>query len=189
MEQSWAALLPRLEADLQARSTAGISGRDDDAWESVAFLLRAYGRVLVRMHPGLQPTEVDDLVQDALLKLQSLRTIDRIKAAGSPAGYVAVMLRNAATDVLRQRQRNLELAVADEFEMPLSPSEELVAQRDTEKLRGALTTLTAGERNLLRMRFWRNLTIGQIAEASGTTYSATAVRLFRILHRLREKLS
>ena len=38
------------------------------------------------------------------------------------------------------------------------------------------------------MRFWHNWSIGQIAQRSGITYSAAAVRLFRILRKLREKL-
>lgn len=118
LEQSWTALLPRLEADLRAREIAQPSDRDDDAWTSAAFLLRTYGRILLRTHPALHRDEVDDLIQDALLKLQSVHTIERIKAAGSPAGYVAVMLRNAATDLLRQRQRGLELPLADELQAP-----------------------------------------------------------------------
>jgi DNA-directed RNA polymerase specialized sigma24 family protein len=38
------------------------------------------------------------------------------------------------------------------------------------------------------MRFWRNMEIGQIAKTLELSYSATAVRLFRILRRLREEV-
>ncbi|HVH89458.1 MAG TPA: sigma-70 family RNA polymerase sigma factor [Terriglobales bacterium] len=151
-------------------------------------MLRAYGRVLIRIYPELQATEIDDLVQDALLKLQSLHIIDRIKAAVSPAGYIAIMLRNAATDLLRQRRRSFELSIAEEFEAPSGVDEDVATHYNAAKLRRALVRLTAEERNLLRMRFWRNLSIAQIAEILGTSYSAAAVRLFRILHRLREEL-
>ena len=127
--------------------------------------------------------QIDDLVQETLLKLQSIQTLQRVKIAGSAAGYVAVMLRNAATDLVRRRQRG------QDFEIALS--EELVWQNVAEPvplfperaahLPEALRWLSPEERNLLRMRFWRGLTIAEIAAVSNTTYSATAVRLFRIL--------
>jgi RNA polymerase sigma factor (sigma-70 family) len=185
IEESWAGLVSRLEADLRARAAGDASRRDDEAWESAARFLREYGRALSRTHPDLQQHDIDDLAQDVLLKLQSLRTLQRLKAAGSPAGYLAVMLRNAATDLLRQRQRRIEQAVSDELPAPdTSEAETAVSNR----LRKALHSLGPEERNLLRMRFWRSLSIAQIAEASNSTYSATAVRLFRLLHKLRELL-
>ena len=182
IEESWAGLVNRLEADLQARADGDPSRRDDDAWETAARLLRAYGQVLNRTHPDLHKDEVEDLVQDLLLKLQSPRTLQRLKAAGSPAGYVAVMLRNAATDLLRQRQRRIELALSEELPAPETSEAQTGV---SERLRKALLSLSPEERNLLRMRFWRGLSIAQIAEASNSMYSATAVRLFRILHKLR----
>jgi len=188
IEENWAALVPRLEADLRARAAADPSGIDDDAWGAAALLLRAYGRVLHRTQQGLRTEEVDDLVQDALVKLQSLRTLQRLKAAGSPAGYVAVMLRNAAMDLLRKRQRGVEVTLSDELAAPHTQEAELMAPERSEQLRRALLSLSPEERNVLRMRFWRGLSIALIAEASDATYSATAVRLFRILRKLRERL-
>jgi DNA-directed RNA polymerase specialized sigma24 family protein len=38
------------------------------------------------------------------------------------------------------------------------------------------------------MRFWKNMSIAEIARATGLTYSAAAVRLFRLLHRMRGHL-
>lgn len=190
IEEDWAALVPRLEADLRARESGDQSARDDAAWTFATFLLRAYGRVLAHTHSGIGPAEIDDLVQETLLKLQSIQTLQRVKIAGSAAGYVAVMLRNAATDLVRRRQRG------QDFEIALS--EELVWQNVAEPvplfperaahLPEALRWLSPEERNLLRMRFWRGLTIAEIAAVSNTTYSATAVRLFRILRKLRERM-
>ena len=52
-----------------------------------------------------------------------------------------------------------------------------------------LESLSDNDRELLQMRFWRNMTIAEIAGQTGLSYSATAVRLFRILHRLRDRLN
>ena len=67
IDESWAALLPRLEADLRARST-GDFGKDNAAWQSVLQLLRAYGRALARSFSSLRPDQIEDLVQETLLK-------------------------------------------------------------------------------------------------------------------------
>src|SRR5579864_1996801 len=116
IDEIWVALLPRLEADLNARVTGDL-GKDDDAWKSVLQLLRAYGRVLARSFSGLRPDQIEDLVQETLLKMQSPHTMKRLKLSGSPAGYVAVMMRNAATDLVRrqQRGREVEIDVLDEL--------------------------------------------------------------------------
>jgi RNA polymerase sigma factor (sigma-70 family) len=189
IEKSWAALLPRLEADVRLRAT-GFPNKDNDAWNSALFLLRAYGRVLARSFSDLRQEHIDDIVQETLIKLQSPRTLQRLRITGSPAGYVAVMMRNAATDLMRQRQRGQEVEIswADELSVHETIEGQLVSSERTEQLRVALLFLSPEERKLLRMRFWGDLGIAEIAEQSGLSYSAAAVRLFRILHKLREKI-
>jgi RNA polymerase sigma-70 factor (ECF subfamily) len=188
--EDWNTLLPRLERDLRARATADQSQRDDDAWVVAASLLRTYSHILLRAYSTLAQEGIDDIVQDVLLKLQSLQTLQRLRIAGSPAGYIAVMLRNAATDVVRRRQRGLvlEVPLTEDYPAHEGSDVDLVTPERAARLREALLSLKPEERNLLRMRFWRGFSIGQIAEKSGTTYSASAVRLFRILRKLREKL-
>jgi RNA polymerase sigma factor (sigma-70 family) len=187
IDENWVELVSRLEADLRARAAGVELGRDEAAWQLAADLLRAYGRVLLRTHPGLRQEELDDAVQDILVKLQSLSTLRRLKAAGSPAGYVAVMLRNAGTDLLRKRQRSAEVGLSEHL-TSLDTSEDVVPQEQSERLGLALRSLSPEEQNLLRLRFWRGLSIAEIADISDATYSATAVRLFRILHKLRQRL-
>jgi hypothetical protein len=103
---SWSDLTERLESDLQSRQESGPSGvRGKAAWEEAERLLRAHGGILLATHPSLHRDEMDDVIQETLLKLRSVETMRRLRAAGSPAGYVTVMLRNAVTDRLRKRFR------------------------------------------------------------------------------------
>lgn len=190
---NWTELIARLEFDLQVRLSLPASTTDEEAWRTIAELLWSRARVLSSSHSGLQPADVQDLVQNVLLKLQSMTTMRRVRAARSIEGYLVVMLRNAANDLVRRRQ--FERGLFRPFEEEEAPESRTVASpkhvkdaEDVSVLADALESLDAQDQSLLKMRFWRNLSIAEIAAATGTSYSATAVRLFRILYRLREQL-
>lgn len=162
---------------------------DDAAWLEVSSLIHRYSRALSR-RAQLDTDTADEIAQETLIKLQNLNTIRRLRAAGSPEGYVLVMVRNLVLDTVRRRHRTVlaEVPLSEELISAYEPAEE---QRDPERmarLRTALASLRPEERELLRMRFWRELSISEIAERIGLNYSAVAVRLFRILKNLREML-
>jgi len=190
---NWTELLARLEFDLQSRATDPSAPVDEEAWDTVTQFLSFRARALTFSFSTLQTADVQDLVQNVLLKLQSMETMRRLHAARSVEGYVFVMLRNAATDLVRRRQlervifRSLEEAVPDEEQAVQHASAQNT--EDASVLGDALESLHAEERKLLEMRFWRNMSIADIARETGVTYSATAVRLFRILYKLRVQLT
>lgn len=192
-QPDWNALVPRLEADLQARDQPRDAPfRDEDAWDIAAQILRVRARVILTTHSGLQQEDAEDIAQNVLVKLQSLSTMRRLRAAGSAEGYIVVMLRNAATDLVRRRQREKALLgrLGDELSKePVSEAEYIFPPERTSALAEALERLTEEERALLKMRFWSNMSIGDIAARTGIAYSATAVRLFRTLRRLRDYMS
>jgi RNA polymerase sigma factor (sigma-70 family) len=96
------------------------------------------------------------------------------------------MVRNAATNLIRDRRRNstFEAPLRENISFALDDSE-ADDQKRSIRLREALTHLSTEERDLLRMRFWKGISVRQISEKKGLSYSATAVRFFRILQRLR----
>ena len=101
------------------------------------------------------------------------------------------MMRNAATDLMRKQQRGQEVEIDVVDELPFSDCADVqrVTSEQTERLQKALLLLRPEEQALLQMRFWGGLRIAEIAQELGLSYSATAVRLFRILHRLRASIS
>jgi RNA polymerase sigma factor (sigma-70 family) len=188
LDAAWKELLPRLEADLSARQSAHFQG-DDDAWGDAERLLRMSGRFL-RATFRATPEDTDDVVQETMLKLQSPRTMQRLRAAGSPAGYALVMMRNAFADLAGRRLREVQAEEPFEEMIAAELSEEVEAQKgeNIERMKAALRSLRPEDRYLLRMRFWKNMRVEDISELIGVSYSATAVRLFRILNRLREAM-
>ena len=188
---NWTELLPRLEFDLLSRANNPRAAVDEDAWDTITQFLSSRARVLTFSFSGLQTADVQDLVQNVLLKLQSLETMRRLHAARSVEGYLFVMLRNAANDLVRRRQ--IERVIFRSLEDTV-PEEQVVEHASVQTaenasvLGDALESLHAEERKLLEMRFWRNMSIADIARETEATYSNTAVRLFRILYKLRVQL-
>jgi RNA polymerase sigma factor (sigma-70 family) len=187
----WDELIARLEADLRARSGPEASGdTDESAWEQALILVRKYARVLGSLGIGLGSEEVDDLAQDALMKLHSLEFLKRVILAGSPSGYIVVMVRNAAYDRVRARAREGTVLRQLAREPRTSPEAEQVSPADQVllRLRQELQLLSEEERALLKMRFWKGMAIQDIAQETHSTYSGVAVKLFRLLKRLRSGL-
>jgi RNA polymerase sigma factor (sigma-70 family) len=188
---NWTELLPRLEFDLLSRANNPRAAVDEEAWDTITQFLSSRARVLTFSFSGLQTADVQDLVQNVLLKLQSLETMRRLHAARSVEGYLFVMLRNAANDLVRRRR--IERVIFRSLEDTV-PEEQVVEHASVQTaenasvLGDALESLHAEERKLLEMRFWRNMSIADIARETEATYSNTAVRLFRILYKLRVQL-
>jgi RNA polymerase sigma factor (sigma-70 family) len=185
LDAGWKRLLPRLETDLSANQSPRFQ-TDNAAWSEAERLLRTAARLL---HATLRvtPEDTDDVVQETMLKLQSPRTMQRLRAAGSPAGYVMVMMRNAFTDLARRRLHEVQAEAPLEETIAAELSQETEARKaaEIERLKVALRSLRSEDRYLLRLRFWKNMSVAQISNVIGVSYSATAVRLFRVLSRLR----
>jgi RNA polymerase sigma factor (sigma-70 family) len=189
-DENWRELVPRLEADIQERRTAS-SRSDTDAWVLAERMLRLHGKVLLRTYSSLGLDDLEDIIQTLLLKLQSAHIMRRVAISGSPAGYIAVMMRNAAIDLIRSRRHQVEYSTSLD-DVPASrgigsfPESEKIESASA--LQSALRHLTAEERYLLELRFWRDMSISETASHLGINYSATAVRLFRVLAKIREHL-
>jgi RNA polymerase sigma factor (sigma-70 family) len=183
---AWRDLLPRLEDDLRRARQEGDAIRDDVAWEMARRRVQDIVNAVARRFSVSENSE--DLVQDLMLSLQSSDMLRRMRLAGSPEGYLYVVIRNRTLDAARRRGRDLRL------QSPLvdEPSTDDVHEGDSEQtgaaLRHAIRDLSVEERQLLRLRFGRGWSIAAIAEHRGEPYSRVAVRIFRLLRRLRVKL-
>jgi RNA polymerase sigma factor (sigma-70 family) len=181
----WDWLLAQLENErAQTRRGAPSTLADEDAWEELSQRIRRLGRLFVGRE------DLDDLAQNVLIKLQSPDVLRRLRSARAPSGYLAVMVRHAAIDFIRRRATSRDAAEPIE-----GGSEDLNAVLyglDHEKrlvvLRKVVARLSDADRLLLQLRFWDEMSIAGIARQFGMPYSTVAVRLFRMLRRLRADL-
>jgi RNA polymerase sigma-70 factor (ECF subfamily) len=188
-DQEWESLLARLDDDLEARSRGDISNTDEAAWEEVQRRVLRYSHML-SSRAQLEPDTATEIAQEILIKLQNPVTLRRLKAAGAPDGYLFVIVRNQVLDTIRRNRKTVstEVPLTEELISAYEIRQEPARIEKREQLEIALQSLRSDDRALLHMRFWQELGIAQIAERTGLKYSAVAVRLFRILKNLREKL-
>jgi len=189
VQLSWADLVPRLEIDL--RSRGDLTGTTDEAaWYAAAHLLRRHAMMISRSQAIARDQDLEDVVQDVLVKLQSPETMRRLRAAGSPAGYIVVMMRNALLDALRRNLRERERFLSTDGLPLVGPPEGDRSKIATEPdvLSRMLHKLSSDDRRLLSMRFWQDLGLKEIANELEISYSAAAVRSFRALKKMRQLL-
>ena len=180
--EDWEGLLEQLEEErAQRQRGASPTPAGEQAWEELQRRIQRVARIFTTRE------DLDDLVQNILVKLQSPEALRRLRAARSPSGYLTVMVRNAAIDLIR-RQASSQDPIPPVEEAPGDPNAALGGldhQRRVEALRLVMTRLSESDRLLLRLRFWEEQSIAEIAIQFGMPYSTIAVRLFRLLRRLR----
>jgi len=146
---------PSVQTAIDVRSVVDTAG-----WETAERILNIHAVVLRRKYPFLSERDVARLIQKVMVKLRSEEGARKLSVAGSPAGYLGVVLGNAAAN--------------------------LAVQRSSAFLSENVGLLNAEERRLFAMAFLQRKTIGEIASEIGQPYGTVAAQFFRMLRRMRE---
>lgn len=158
------------------------TGSDDAerAWAEIHRRLTALVRMARRGVPGLTNEDCEDVVHHILIRLRAeSRFANAAREARSAYAYLMRVVRNTAIDVLRKRR----------YLVPLETSGGVTVLPEADLLIAAVVdALPQEERDLLRKRYWENMTIAEIAAEAGLSYSVIAKRLFRIVDRLRHRM-
>jgi RNA polymerase sigma-70 factor (sigma-E family) len=152
------------------------------------FVEGSSGRMLTlaMLLTGHNRADAEDLLQTVLER--AYRRWRRICRAGDPARYVRQMLVNAAVDRWRLLRRRPE--------QPLGPGEgalsagfagpdEADAVADQDLLWRALARLPPGQRAVLVLRYYEDLTEAQTAAVLGCSVGSVKTQAFRALTKLR----
>lgn len=117
----------------------------------------------------------EDVLQEVFMQLW--RSPDAFDATrGSLPGWLAVITRNRAIDLLRKRRPETDIA-----DVIVSVEPDLVAgaesSRALEKIRGALAGMPTPQRSALEMAFFEGLTHSEIAEKIGEPLGTIKTRI------------
>jgi len=148
-------------------------------------------RAIQRERKFLQPADIEDIVQETLVSLHSVR------ATYDPARpflpWLLAIARNRSIDAARRyvRVSSNEVSVA---EYPETFSEEQTntiegVYGDPEALRAAVSRLPAGQRRAVEMLKLREMSLKEASAASGMGVNALKVAVHRGMKALRHALS
>jgi RNA polymerase sigma-70 factor (sigma-E family) len=143
---------------------------------TMAMLLTGYNRV-----------DAEDLLQTVLER--AYRRWRRICRTGDPGPYVRRMLVNAAVDRWRLLRRRPEVPFPPDGSLPADAvsggPDATAALADQDQLWRALARLPSGQRAVIVLRYYEDLTEAQTAAALGCSVGSVKAQTSRALSKLR----
>jgi RNA polymerase sigma-70 factor (ECF subfamily) len=147
--------------------------------------------IIKRQRQFLPAEDIEDLIQDVLISLHSVRATYDSSRPFMP--WLIAITRNRLADAARRysRQKAHETNVE---EYPVTFSEEAAnidsaPYRDPEALRQAIAGLPPGQWQAVEMLKLREMSLKEAATASGTSVGALKVSVHRTMSALRKALS
>lgn len=127
-------------------------------------------------------TTAEDLVQNALTR--TALSWSRIRRQDDPEGYVRRTMVNLQVNVWRRRLWR-ESSSAEVPELPVTRSAE-AEYDDRDRMWRALATLPRGQRAVLVLRYYSELSEGEIADTLGCSRGTVKSQAAKALAKLRE---
>jgi RNA polymerase sigma-70 factor (ECF subfamily) len=173
------------EASTDAELLQRIAARDEAA---MAVLFDRYAKIVysVALRVLRDPVEAEDVMQEVLILLwRSQQSF--VSERGSLGGWLAVVARNRAIDVLRRRHPT---ETVDAIVLPASIDLAAEAERNTllEKVRNIMQELPQEQQNSMQLAFFEGLTHSEIAEKTGDPLGTVKTRIRLALISIRKAL-
>jgi RNA polymerase sigma-70 factor (ECF subfamily) len=175
-------------AALLERAAAGDAGAFEAFFDATAGYARAMARRIV------DGADLEDTLAAAYFDVW--RRLPQFDAArGSAVAWLLTIVRSRALDLLRQRPAGGPEAVdqddaADSLADPAAgPADRLWQTESQRQLHHALAELSAQERWVLGLAYFRELSHSAIAETTGLPLGSVKSLILRAQHKLRERLA
>jgi len=133
----------------------------------------------------LDPATAEDVVQRAFELAFAKRRAYR-PALGSADAWLFGIARHVALDERRRMRRHPTVASAAERHDDGGPDLELERADRQDALFAALNTLDEAAREVIALKFWVDLSNGEIAAVLGCSETNAGTRLYRAIEKLRE---
>ncbi|GAA0425756.1 RNA polymerase subunit sigma-24 [Actinoplanes capillaceus] len=141
-------------------------------------------RLAVLMVDDLPTAE--DVVQDVFTALYRRHGPD-LRGVTDPNAYLVTGVTNAARSALRRRRTARAYVAPPPKAIPAAEDEALLGESDREMMR-ALRGLTVRQRQVLVLRYWSELSEGEIADTLRVSRGTVKSTAHRALSILRERL-
>jgi RNA polymerase sigma factor (sigma-70 family) len=186
----WDALIAQIRSAGRTREHRVFSPRQQALWDELSRRVQ-----VLTDQSGLQSAlsgeDRQDVAQTALYKLVMLNDAGQLDHVESAENYLRRLVRNTAIDLVRQRQLRWRHVSPwdDHLDAPDVSTDDILASPELlRSLKIELDRLSVTDRELIHLRFFREMTFADIARLKGLNYSAVAVRMFRLLGRLRARI-
>lgn len=160
----------------------GIAGRDEGAFRS--FYDRHMRTVMTILYRLLrEPADVEDVAQEVFLQLWN-RSHQYDAERSSPAGYLTLVTRSRALDLLRRRKPGTP---PDHLEPTFEhdPTLGLVRDESSNMVREAMSRLPPEQRQVIRLAFLGGMTHEQIAADLNVPLGTVKTRIRLGLRRMK----
>jgi len=175
-----------IDEELLERIAAGDSGALGELYDTYGRIVFA---VIYRMLAS--PEAAEEVVQDVFHSVWR-RASGYQRERGAVRTWLLSISRNAAIDWRRTRgkrlEREVELDAAAALRGDSSVEETVLLTLRAERVRDAVRTLPADQRDVLALAFWGGLTQTEIAERTGTPLGTVKSRVRLGMEKLRERL-
>jgi len=145
-------------------------------------------QIIANQRRFLQPADIEDLVQDVLLSLHTVRATYDPERPFMP--WLLTIMHNRLADAGRRHVRRSAHETLTGH-MPVTFSEDAAnveAYGDPEALQRAIRDLPPGQREAVEMLKLREMSLKEAATATGTTVGALKVSVHRAMTALRKSL-
>lgn len=126
----------------------------------------------------------EDVIQDVFVKV--VRSAKSFKKKDNGYGWLCVITRNTALSYIKKNGRNTENI--DECFTLFDPETHPDRADERLEIRSALENLSPPERKLLYLKYYCDLTVREIADATGMKKSTAAYGILRAEEKLKEFL-
>jgi RNA polymerase sigma-70 factor, ECF subfamily len=163
-----------------------VRARDQNA---MAALFDRYGSMTysIALRVLRDPSSAEDVMQEVFIRIWE-NPEAFISGRGSLAGWLAVVTRNRAVDVLRRRRPSEPV---DEVVLPAAANLASEAERNImmQKVQLVLERLPADQQRSLELAFFEGLSHSEIAAQTGTPLGTVKTRIRSALNNLREAIA
>lgn len=165
------------------RGVPGASAMDRS--QIIEALLREVGPRGLRIARRLVGNDAEDAVQEALLRTSDARDLR------DPTGWFIRVLVNHCLGIQRRRRllRLLPFTATDDGEPEPAAEARLDTMRAGARLRRRVARLPPMQRTVIHLRYGEDLSIAEVAAATGIGEASVKTHLQRALERLRREVS